>query len=919
MHGPLVGRERELHLVDELLRAGPGAPGVLVVLGDPGIGKTRLLQEVAERARHAGWRVAAGQASEYERGRPFAVVHEAVEAIEHRPDPGNADESPSRVRVRFERAAASGRLVLLLDDLHWADEASLEVARQLLRRAGRLTPNLLTVVAYRPNQVSGALVNAVTEAVAAGRAATVELGALDEAAVSELLRQWQLDGEAARLLHVTGGNPLYLTAVARKGERDRHDGFLSALPRDVAAALSADLEPASAPAREVARAAAVAGALVDPALTSDVLDLPADIVAAALDELCQRDILRPDGSGNRLRWRHPLLRHVVYEQAPPEWRRHVHARVASRLAQTTADSAAWVHHVVLSATAPDSGAAEVLTGAARDVAGTAPATAASWFTTALRLRPASADSAERARIELDLGEAHARAGHLSRARLVLDSLRAPDSSVPAGVRSRAALAAARVEQLLGAYDSAAAILRRELDLPAAGDTGTRSALHIELAATEVMRGSFDSAVREAQKASCLAAAGIQALAHYTAGRIAEAADVCERAVPHLDALSDDELAGQLHSAMWLGWAQSFLGRWETALRHQHRALEIARRTGQSFVLTHLLVGQGGTLRWVGRLAEARACYDEALDVAQQSGSAELIGMARAMQCRILTWLGDSDGALRAGDAAVALSAASGGWFTALARVIRAQARWELGISAEIIEDVLTAAGGPELPRLDPASRSDWYELLARSAAGAGHSTDAERWAARAATAAEAWPVPCARAFADLAAAHAETDSAPDAAAARAALSVVTFEALGNPLDAARARMAQASALRRAGRSADARTVLEAAEHQLADCGAARLHAECTRELRRVGRVAPLRVPASGMPTARVVPVHMPSALSAREREVAKLVAQGNSNRQIAAALFISEKTVERHMSNIFGKLGISSRTSLATQVVVAGG
>ena len=953
-----VGRTAELDLLVEALTGGPGRVTAVAVVGEPGIGKTRLLAELSRQAAECGFRVASGEATEYESAVPYAVLAEALEAlVAGDRDPvdalspelrdslaavmpssgagagGGAAGGPrhrahAAVGRLLDNASRSASVLLVLDDLHWADEGSLDALGYLLRHP----PDgaVVLALAYRAHQAPGRLVRAVERAVGARTARRVQLGPLSESESLELLRPVPR-ADAYRIYRASEGNPLYLTALGRAQAgaaagwtTSSHPATSSDLtmPVDIAAAVGADLDTVTPVVRSVAYAAAVLGSVFDAEAVAPVAQLSPPAVANALDALVERDIIRPDPASGRLVFRHPMLRHVVYEASSASWRRAAHARAVDVWRERGAPVTQWAHHVERSASTGDIAAVETLVRAATSARRRAPATAAGWYATALRLAPHGATGiATRGHLRLVMAESLTVAGRLAQSRTELAAARAEIPPHRWWLRRRAVVAAALVEQLLGRYDEAAAILRRELDTASdhgAAASDSAAGLWLELAACEVMRGEFAAARSAADEAILAlagrpaapqraAAGGIIALAQYTAGDIEAARETASAVGALVDTLSDAELGSQLQAVMWLGWTDSFLGRYPAALRRQDRALAIARRTGQSHLLTHLLVGQGGALRWVGRLVEARECYDEALEVARLSGSDELLTMALSMQCRIQTWLGNLDEAVLAGEEAVASGRRSGGWFSALAAVILAQARLAAGVATGCVETVLGAAGGPELPRLELGSRPDWYELLTRAALAAGEPDEAHSWASRAVESAARSGLLTALGFADLACAH-DWLAGRTADAARAAMgSARAFDAAGNPLDAGRARIVAGSALAATGDRPAAVEVLETAERELGSCAAVLLQAEAAAGLRRLGRRTPAVARASGGGATI-------ADLTPREQDVAALVADGRSNREIAASLFLSEKTIERHLSHVFAKLGISTRASLAARV-----
>ena len=911
--GDLVGRTDELAALERLL-AGGGARSVSVT-GDPGIGKTRLLAELRRRAERLRWTVLSGHASEWEPAAPYGAVVDALDPLPPRaadalppavrdglaalPEagPGRRHRRHATVRAALAGLAADRPVLLVLDDLHWADGGTVELLAHLLRNPGPAP--VLLALAYRPRQVAGRLAAAVDAAAAAGGLTRIELGPLGPADAARLLGPDVPAADARRWHEAGGGNPLYLRALA------------GAVP--LRAGLDA-LDPAE---QAVLGAAAVLGPVFDPERLPAVTGLPAAAVGPALDGLTGRDLLRAEDGTGRLRFRHPLLADAAYGEAPAGWRRAAHARAAVDLRAAGVPLAGWAHHVERSAAVGDEQAAAQLAAAAEESRWRAPATAARWYGAALRLLPARTGDAARCGVLLARAEVLCVAGDLAASRATLTEAGPLLAAADPPTRVRASALAARVEQLRGRHEEAVALLHRALATAPGADEA--AALALELATAELLRGDFAAARAAAARAldgvgtepdplRRAAAGAVVALALYADGDTAAAAATAARVGTLVDGLGDAELTPRLDTLMWLGWADLLLGRWPAALRRQDRALALARATGQTYLLTRLLVGQGSALRWVGRLAEARACFEEAYAAARTSGSDELLVMAVAMLCRVHTWLGDLPAALRYADRTLELAGRGGGWWGALAPAVAAQARLEADRPAGCADTIRTAAGGAELPRIDHGSRAAWYELLVRAALAEGEPGDAAVWAERAGAAAAEAPLEVAAGHAALATAQVRLAAGDaDGAAAAGADAAEAFDRAGDPLDAARARLVAARGAAAAGRRDEAAEALDRAGRDAARAGAGRLADATARELRRLGRRAPgrsSREPAGGP----AVP------LTHREREVAALVAQGRTNREIGGALFLSEKTVERHLSRIFGKLGVSSRAALAARV-----
>jgi DNA-binding NarL/FixJ family response regulator len=215
--------------------------------------------------------------------------------------------------------------------------------------------------------------------------------------------------------------------------------------------------------------------------------------------------------------------------------------------------------------------------------------------------------------------------------------------------------------------------------------------------------------------------------------------------------------------------------------------------------------------------------------------------------------------------------------------------------------VLAAGGGPDLPFLGTERRCWAYQVLALADIALGRLEDADRWAARA----EAAALPT-RPRGTTAARHARAAvllaSGDGAAAAELALTAAaTASTVGARIIAGRARTLAGRALVAVGQTAGAISHLERAEADLRACGAVRYADEAARELRRLGR----RVTRTGRRS-----TGGEFQLSGREFEVATLVAEGKTNREIAAELFLSDRTVESHLTRILAKLGVSSRAAV---------
>ena len=426
----LVGRERELSAIARALEHLAGAQaGFIEVAGEPGIGKTRLLGELAAQAAGSGCLVLCGRATEFERDAPYGLWLDALDphlralddarlrrlagdeaealavALPAFADLLDAPAPPAErylvhraMRALLERLAAPRPLVVGLDDVHWGDPASLDLLAALARRPPEGA--VLLAVAYREGQAPDALVAALADTARADRLLPAPLDLAEAGAL--------VGGDLAPELYaLSGGNPFYLEQLARARPGAQVATSLgpgaAGIPAAVAASLAGELDALPAPARRVLEAAAVAGEPFEPDLVADVAEMAERDTLAALDALLAPALIRPTATPRRFSFRHPLLRHAVYAGAPGAWRLHAHARAAEALARRGAGPVERAHHVEHAAQRGDRAAVELLADAARRVYGQAPATAARYLDSALRLLPDDAEPARANRAAADAG------------------------------------------------------------------------------------------------------------------------------------------------------------------------------------------------------------------------------------------------------------------------------------------------------------------------------------------------------------------------------------------------------------------------------------------------------------------------------------------------------------------------------------
>jgi len=945
--GALVGRVQErgeLAAALVSLRSGPG--GVLVIEGEPGIGKTRLLLELAHLADGTGCAVLSGRASELERDLPYALWSEAIDpylaGLGERgvrllglldpqalagvapgmlagsaPGSGLGGSSAAdRHRVHralrdlLGRLAAARALVICLDDVHWADPASLDALAALVRRPPAAA--VLLALAAREGQLPVALSRALAAAMAEDRAARIEVSPLSRAEAGELLGK-----DPGVTFSLSGGNPFYLQQLARVPVR-RVDGRVpgeGVVPAAVAASLASELGELSPQARLLLQAAAVAGDPFEPELAAQVAQLGEPAALQALDDLLARSLVRPTGPPRRFAFRHPLVRHAVYAAAAGGWRLAAHARAADALARRGAGVMAVAHHVEHCGHVGDDAAIAILMQAADSAQVSAPASAARFCAGALRLLPAGpGDGERRARMQAALADAQSAAGDPAAARAtLLDALRVATGAERFGLT----VAATYADLWLGRPHDARRRLQVELrDLPAQ-PSRDRIRLRLSLGMTALFEcdlreaeahasDALDDARRIGDRVLVRVVPALGLLARVADARAGETGGSLEQAAGELDRLTGEQLATRLPALWMLARARRMTGDFAGGLADLERGLALAAQTERETVRLLLAVESAGVLAELGRLKDAGEMAEQGVELARLAGSPPLLLWAQSALSRARLAAGDVGPALR--EAREAHSSGARPDFCATG-----QPGWSLGLALAASGEpepgaqmMLQALGGAELrlvlPAERPAAAADLVEVLLacdRPDEAGQVLASGEQAAARAGT---DWAAMTAsRARAALLLAHDQPTAAAAAAAqvARAARSRA-------PVTAARAQLLHGTALAAAGDRPAAIASLIAAESALDGFGTVRWRDAAVRELRALGhRVRrPARDTSSGTP----------GPLTAREREIADLVAAGRTNREVAGQLVLSAKTIEAHLRNIYAKLGVRSRVELTRAV-----
>ncbi len=921
----LVGRDVELQALRSAVEGVSAGDVQAVVLdGEAGIGKSALVAAAAELATQAGMLVLEGRAAEHEGDVPFGAVVDALDdhvasfSPRRRADLGSElgavlpslaqdGASPSAdpaQRFRYHRALRAlleqlGRerpVALILDDLHWADEATVELALHLLRRPPRAP--LLLLTALRPSPTVNRLVEAGRAAPAFHR---LELHPLRDADARQLLGTLDSDELRAQVLREAAGNPLYLVELARAAPAPDQ------LPATLLAAIELEIGRLSPASRAMLEGAAVAGDPFDPELAAAATDIDQDVLVA-IDALARADVIRPTSDGRLFAFRHPLVRRAVYDGAPPAWRLAAHERVAAALIARGARAATVAQHVAACARPGDAQAIELLSTAGAESATTSPAAAVRWYGTALQLVPPT-DANARLAVLAPLAGAQFDAGRLDAARQalveILETL--PEELTPARLALLSQLA--RIESWMGEMTLARNRLersRQEAPSELAGEVLATTAV------AEFFAGAFDRAASAAADAEAVAAphtalhvvaASTRANAEWWAGAAQQSIDRMDAAARDLDALPDDAFGPHLLDAFAsVSGGLKQYGRHSRAAAVARRGLKLAEESDQGRMLTPVRLIYAETL---GELLQLDAAVAQA-EVAEESSRLmhsdsqlhwALIVLA---DCHRLT--GDAPAGRAVLEEAVRIEAGLESGLLLLSA----------GVTIAIIHgDDDPERGMEELRRLhegdhemDPTNQLRVAIELAANAARAGHADLAQQYGQAGIALADRYCHPVARvgalsAYAEgllLADRADEALTALDGAAAAA-------RAVGGHRIAMRATITHGRALAATGQRDAAVSVLREAAHAAAAGGAIAERDRASRELRRIGaRLDTATLRASG-----------PAALelTSRERDIADLVLQGLPNKRVAAQLFISEKTVEYHLSNLYAKAGVRSRVELA--------
>jgi ATP/maltotriose-dependent transcriptional regulator MalT len=560
----------------------------------------------------------------------------------------------------------------------------------------------------------------------------------------------------------------------------------------------------------------------------------------------------------------------------------------------------------------------VLREAGEGAAQRAPASAAQWFEIALGLLPASAPTGERVELLMALAGAKAATGRFEEARVaLLESIELTPGDSEA-LRITLIGGCAAVEQLLGHHREAHERLTTALArLPDAASGQTVELLlhmatgHFYRQDYVAMRTAAERALRAAEALGdtpliAASTAAITAALAFVGGD--PQADIrCDEAGALVDAMSDEELALRLDAVANLSAAELYLDRFADAGRHAERGLVIAQATGQTEISPFLIPVLGTILQMLGNLDEAVAVLDGAVDAARLSGNDQALAWNLLNHANAALYVGDLETARRVAQESVDITRdLDHSLVSTYAGANQCFVLNALGEHERSIAAVTQSAGGEDLPLLPGGWRANYFEAITRSRLALGQREGARRAAAGAEEVAERTGTRFSRAMAARAAAAVALDSGDtDRAVEKALLAVAECDAVDARTEASLSRTLAGRALAAAGRQDEAVGVLERTARELEAYGAVRYRQEAEHELRKLGQRVHRRSAPGKMDGALL------ETLTEREGEIAALVTDRRTNPEIAAELFLSVKTIETHMRNIFRKLDVTSRVEVA--------
>ncbi len=983
---PMIGRTDELRQLIELTGLPSDPPhrtstpalsrgaSAVIVSGDAGVGKSRLLAELREHAVTADWRVLIGHCLDFGDSvlpyLPFTEVFARLASDEpavadavvranpaiHRLLPGRrliggaadsdreVDAEPmdradlfASVLATLDELSTSKPVLVLLEDLHWADQSTRELLSFLFTR--RLGDDVHIVATYRSDDLhrKHPLRASVGEWTRLTTVARLQLDRLSDGHVRSLVHALHPRALAESAIHTiverAEGNAFFTEELV--AATDRSHLTSRAIPDDLADVLLLRLDQLDDAGRQTLRAASVAGRRVSHELLARVVDLPPAEFDRAVRSAVDSNLLLPVGADGYA-FRHALLAEAVYDDLLPGERVRLHRAYTAVLSQpdVTSTAAEIARHARASHDLPTAVRASIAAGdEAMSVGG--PDEAAKHYEIALEMVSQQAGEpilspTELVTLSIKAADAVSTAGHslrgaqllreqascldpliddddrvrlmhaLASAALVVDSDidvlgivdRAlalvptdPPTAMRAqlmGIRSRALLAWSRDEEAMAAANEALA-LGQELRLPGviAETTTTMTRMDERTGDPESSRRTLLAIIDKARATNDVPSElrGLHNIGGvlFEAGRVSDAREAYERAYRRAVELGRPWAPYGLDARVIAGITAYVCGDWDDALAILDATGEAPPEPAEAALTSAALMvwASRGDVSALEALAHVRSQWDSDGMLSILSGGA-LIDLYGDQ--------GDLDAAQAAHDHVLEVIRHHWDSHYFMARI---------RLSGLMIGQLATAAG-----RASADQRGGLVDRGAELAAAAEEtlSRGLRRWKV-VGPEGRAWMSRCRAELARLRwiAGH----DAPDQAALVQAWvqAVDDFAAFGHVFETARSQARLAAILRALGRVAEARPLLESARSTAERLGAAPLVAE----LRALGSVTPRRTDNAGHDT----------RLTTREREILALVAQGRSNGEIGKQLFISTKTVSVHVSNILAKLGAAGRTEAA--------
>ncbi len=930
---PTVERRPELRCLHETLEAAAAGEGATVVVeGVAGAGKTHLLERAAAHARELGMLTLFSAGSPLAAAASFGLVLELTEPLlsrragtgelpdrlshllgpgyEHAPgDDGTAALACLALARVCERAAAEVPLALIVDDVHWADAASLQAVAAIARRTPR-TP-LAVIAALRLGEELPDP-GAVAELRGEPPARVLRVGPLSTSGVGELLEARLgapvAEDAAATCARLTGGNPLLVTQIATiLGEgsgpvtAERLEG-LGERAVSVAAAVEARLNRLGEEATALVAACAILG---DEAPTRHVIALAelteADAVAA-LDRLTAVGLLEP---GEPLRFTHPLVRDAVYQARPPAARAQAHTRAAELLSAAGADPQQVAAQLLRARPSGSAQTVGALVAAAEQAMSRGVPTAAAVYLERALEEPPLPD--QRARVLLSLGFAEALLGRPGAAERLAAARQ--EATTPR-LRAEADLRLGRHLYATGEYAEAERALERgraALAADSGGEEGEGDWLASQLEASSLAAARYAGTLDGRGGSERLAAV----LRRRTAGESPDERALLAELAVELGVRGEPR--EQVVALAMRAWADGALA--ATADRHGIVVSQVA-----------------AALVWSDAGEEAETVLDAAIAHAREVGAATGAATGRYMRSWLRLYQGDLEAAradataalgtagwdmylpaahsvlahveveradLDAAAAALELPGGDDRWHDSVPFALVLEARGRLAAERGEDEAALTdlLACGERMSPMGPHQPFSRWRVEAALCLGrlgederAIELADAELKAARRAGAPRVLGTA-------LSARGVLADGEEGAALLNEAVAVLGVAS--TPIEEARALLRLGEKMRRDGRQVEARDPLREAL-SIADAVGARLVAEeAAAELNAAG----------GRPRRRALAGA--ASLTPAERRVARLAAAGLTNRAIAERLVVAEKTVQFHLTNAYRKLGAGSREDLA--------